>query len=96
VFIFIVSYVDALKDEMNHWYTHNADKLPQLSADQRKTFEYLTGNIPLLLRGLLNKTEFDQLDIPRSDEMKKVANDLSNFHITMQEKYNNYQTSLDL
>jgi hypothetical protein len=91
-----VSHIDVPKDEMEHWYSHNANRLPQLSADQRKTFEYLTGNIPLLLRCLLDKMEFDQLDIPRSDELKMVATDLSNFHMAMQERFKDYPEGIDL
>ena len=64
---------------MEKWYIHYSPELPRLSDQERQIVEYLTGRVPLLLRGLLGIKKFNEEEFLRLPDLVKVDVDVSDF-----------------
>jgi hypothetical protein len=64
---------------MEKWYIHYSSKLPTLSDQERQIVEYLTGRVPLLLRGLFGIKKFNEEEFLRLPDLVKVDLDVSDF-----------------
>ena len=64
---------------MEKWYIHYSFKLPTLSDQERQIVEYLTGRVPLLLRGLFGIKKFNEEEFLRLPDLVKVDLDVSDF-----------------
>ena len=60
-------------------------RIPDLSANERLVVEHLTGNIPLLMNGLIDVERFDEVKFMRSQELRKIDNDVDTFFRDKQE-----------
>ena len=67
------------QEEMKEWYKHHLSELPRLSDQERQIVEYLTGRIPLLLRGLFGIKKFNEEEFLRLPDLVKVDLDVSDF-----------------
>ena len=82
------------QEEMKEWYKHHLSELPRLSDQERQIVEYLTGRIPLLLRGLFGIKKFNEEEFLRSPDLLKVKVDVSIFFKARINALNEYEKDL--
>jgi hypothetical protein len=67
---------------MSAWWENYHASLPQLDPDTRRSIEYITGGIPLLLQSLLQfkNEEFDHAKFLESTELALVQSNVTFFY----------------